>query len=337
MIAVIGLDLAKNVFQVHGVDEHGKTVLSKKLARAKVLTFFANQPPCLVGMEACGGSHFWAREIAKFGHNVKQMPPQFVKPYVKTNKTDARDAEAICEAVTRPGMRFVPTKSIEQQDVLALHRIRERHVAARTAVANQARGLLLELGVVIPQGIRKLRTQLPLICEDLENSLTTIERSYLYDLYAELAEKDDKIIQYDHILANICKDSEQCRLLMSIPGIGLLGATAIVASIGDGKEFSNGRQLAAWLGLVPKQHSSGGKTRMQGISKRGDAYLRRLLIHGSRAVVKYSFKKTDGQSTWLNEVISRRGTHKAIAAQANKTARIIWAVLTKGAPFQAAA
>lgn len=336
-LTTIGLDLAKRSFQVHGVDRRGKVILRKKLSRENVLAFFANLPPCLVGMEACGGAHHFAREIEKLGHTVRQMSPQYVKPYVKRDKNDANDAEAICEAVTRPNMRFVPTKSVEQQDILALHRIRERLVASRTAIANQARGLLLELGLIIPQGIRHVRAHLPRICEDLENYLTLIERDYLSDLYAELVELDEKVAKYDKLLLGVGKTSEECTRLMAIPGVGVLTATAVVAAVGEGKDFRNGREFSAWLGLVPRQHSTGGRQRLLGMSKRGDVYLRKLLMHGARSVVRHSKAKEDGRSLWLQGVATRRGAHRAIGAQANKTARIIWAVLAKGQEYKAAA
>ncbi len=336
-ITTIGLDLAKRYFQVHGVNKQGKVVLKKKLSRESVLSFFANLPPCLVGMEACGGSHHWAREIVKFGHTVKQISPQFVKPYVKSNKNDANDAEAICEAVSRPSMRFVPTKSIEQQDIQALHRIRSRLVGNRTALANQTRGLLLELGVAIPQGIRHLRTMLPQIIEDMENNQTLLERDYLSDLYSELVELDEKVASYDAKLSVICKQSEECRRLLKVPGIGPLSATAIVAAVGQAKDFKNGRELSAWLGLVPSQHSSGGKTKLQGISKRGDTYLRTLLIHGARTVTYHHRTKEDDKGQWIRGVCARRGINRAVVAQANKTARIAWVILAKGEEYRKAA
>ncbi len=336
-VTTIGLDLAKQVFQVHGVDKRGKVVIKKRLSRGKVLGFFANLPPAVVGMEACGGSHYWAREIAKLGHTVRQMSPQFVKPYVKTNKNDANDAEAICEAVSRPNMRFVPTKSMEQQDILALHRIRERLVGHRTAVANQARGLLLELGIALPRGIRHLRAELPRIVEDLDNALTLLERDFLSDLYSEIVEIDDKVAKYNAMLSSICRQSEECRRLTKVGGIGPLCATAMVAAVGRGREFKKGREFSAWVGLVPRHRGTGGKARLLGISKRGDAYLRKLFIHGARAVVRCCQKKQDGRSLWLKGVISRRGINRAVVAQANKTARIAWAVLARGEDYREAA
>lgn len=337
LVTTVGLDTAKRFFQVHGVNKFGKVVIRKKLTRSKVLSFFANLPPCLVGIEASCGSHYWAREIEKLGHIVKQMSPQYVKPYVKTNKNDANDAEGVCEAVTRPSMRFVPTKSMEQQDILALHRIRQRLVGQRTALANQARGLLLELGISIPQGIRNLRIALPQIVEDLDNQLSLLGRDYISDLYSELVDLDEKVTRYDRKIQWIATQSEECRRLCKVPGVGALTATALVASVGDAKFFKNGRQMAAWLGLVPKQNSTGGKTRLQGISKRGDVYLRKLLMHGARALIRHRESRKGPRGEWLRGVVERRGINRATAAQANKTVRIAWAVLAKNEDYQEAA
>ncbi len=337
IVTTIGLDLAKNVFQVHGVDNQGNDVLKKKVSRNKVLDFFVNLPPCIVGLEACGGAHYWANEISKFGHNVRQMPPQYVKPYVKTNKNDANDAEAICEAVSRPNMRFVHTKNVEQLDIQAVHRIRSRLVGNRTALANQVRGLLLEVGIALPQGILHLRKQLPRICENLDERLTYLEIDYLSDIYTELVELDEKINKYESIITAFCHQSELCKRIIKIPGVGPLTATAIVAAVGDARNFKNGREFSASLGLVPRQHSSGGKTQLQGISKRGDTYLRMLLIHGARTVVRHSITKQDVNSQWIQGVVARRGIHRAIAAQANKTARKVWAVLAKNEEYRMAA
>lgn len=336
-ISTIGMDLAKNVFHLHGVDERGKTVMRRKLGRAKVVSFFANLPVCLVGVEACCGANYWTRRIEELGHEVRMISPQYVKAYVKTNKNDYNDAEAICEAVSRPNMRFVPRKSQEQQDVQMLHRIRRRLVADRTATANQARSFLLENGVAIAQGINRIRKQLPVIIDDFSNELSTITRECLSDLYTRLVSLDEQIVAYEQRLKRVAKNQETCRRLQTIDGVGVLGATAIFAAVGNGGEFKNGRHFAAWLGLVPKQHSSGGKTRLLGISKRGDRYLRTLLIHGARSLVGRCRKKEDRRSKWLQGVIDRGGKNKASVAQANKTARIAWAVLTRGEEFKKAA
>ena len=334
-ITTIGLDLAKNVIQVHGVDEQGKVVLKKQLRRHRVASFFANLPVCLVGMEACGGAHHWARQLEKSGHRVKLMAPQFVKPYVKTNKNDAADAEAICEAVSRPNMRFVPVKNGEQQAVLSLHRARQGFVKARTAQANQIRGLLAEYGIVVPQGIIHIAKRLPAILEDGENELPGIFRQLLARLVDHLKELDRQVVELEKQIQRWHRESEASRKLEQIPGIGPLSASALVATIGDAKQFENARQLAAWLGLVPRQHSSGGKPMLLGISKRGDAYLRTLLIHGARSVVRVAECKDDGGQSWLVQLIGRRHKNVAAVALANKNARIVWALLAHDRDCQA--
>ena len=282
-VTTVGIDLSKSVFQVHGVDERGSTIVRKQLRRNQVLAFFARQERCLIGMEACAGAHYWARELGALGHEVRLMAPQFVKPYVKANKTDAADAEAICEAVTRPSMRFVPIKSAEQQTVLSLHRARSGFVKARTALANQIRGLLTEYGIVLAVGIRQVRVGIPEVLEDGERDLPPLFRQLLWRLHEHLRELDEQVAALDRDIAAWHQTNEDSQRVAQVPGIGVLTATALVASIGEAKSFKNGRQLAAWLGLVPRQHSSGGKVRLQGISKRGDVYLRTLMIHGARA------------------------------------------------------
>ncbi len=284
-ITTIGIDLAKNLFQVHGVDQRGKTTLRKQLRRHQVTAFFANLPACLIGMEACGSAHYWARKLQGFGHTVRLMAPQFVKPYVKTNKNDVADAEAICEAVARPNMRFVPIKNVEQQAVLALHRVRKGFVKARTAQANQIRGLLAEFGLIIPQGIWHLAKRVPELLEDASNALPGAFRPLVQRLMDHLKELARQVGELEREIQRWHRGNEASRKLEEIPGIGPITASALVASIGDAKSFDNGRQVAAWLGLVPKQHSSGGKSTLLGISKRGDSYLRTLLIHGARSVI----------------------------------------------------
>ena len=335
-ITTLGIDLAKHVFQVHGTDAQGKMVLKKALKRAQVLPFFANLPPCLVGMEACGSAHYWARKLTEFGHTVKLMAPQFVKPYVKANKHDAADAEAICEAVGRPNMRFVPLKTAEQQGVLALHRAREGMVKARTAQANQIRGLLAEYGIVIPQGIQHIAERIPEILEDGDNGLPGVFRSLLQRLEAHLKELDRQVREVEREIHLWHRENEASRRLADVPGIGPLTASALVATVGDARSFENGRQLAAWLGLVPRQHSTGGKPVLLGISKRGDTYLRRLLIHGARAVVRVAEQRVDRTGNWLNRLLQRRNTNVAVVALANKNARIVWALLAHDRQFQAA-
>lgn len=332
-ITTIGIDLAKNVFQVHGVDEHGKVQVKKQLKRAQVFPFFANLPPCLIGMEACSGAHYWARKLTTYGHTVRLIAAQFVKPYVKTNKNDAADAEAICEAVSRPHMRFVAIKNGNQQAVLALHRARQGFVKARTAQANQVRGLLTEFGIVIPQGICHLSKRLPEILEDGENDLPGTLRQLLARLMAHFRILDQQVTDLEQQITLWHRDNEVSRRLAGIPGIGPITASALVASIGDARSFANGRQMAAWVGLVPRQHSSGGKPTLLGISKRGDSYLRTLLIHGARSVVRVSENKLSADS-WLRRLMGRRSKNVATVALANKNARTAWALMTQGRTYQ---
>lgn len=329
-----GIDLAKNVFQVHGVDEFGKTVIKKQLRRGQVTAFFANVPVALVGMEACGGAHHWARQLKALGHDVRLMAPQFVKPYVKTNKNDAADAEAICEAVARPNMRFVPIKTAEQQAVLALHRARQELVKQRTAQANQIRGLLGEFGLVVPQGLAQLRQRVPELIEDADNELPGMFRVLVQRLMDHLNELKRQASELEAQIVAWHRQHPLCRAIEEIPGVGPLTASAIVASVGQAKSFENARQLAAWLGLVPRQHSSGGRSNLLGISKRGDTYLRTLLVHGARAVVAAA-KKKPNPSGWLHELLKRRSVNVAVVALANKMARTIWALLTKGVAYEA--
>ena len=331
----IGIDLAKHVFQLHGVDQHGKTVLTRKLKRDQMISFFANLPSCLIGMEACSSAHFWANKLQGLGHTVKLMAPQFVKPYVKTNKNDAADAEAICEAVTRPTMRFVPIKSSEQLAVLALHRARQGFVKARTAQANQIRGLLAEYGLIMPQGISHISKQVPDLLEDSENGLPGTFRQLLMRLHEHFKALDKQVRELEDTIVRWHRECAVSQKLAQLPGIGPLTASALVASIGDAKNFKNGRQLAAWLGLVPRQHSSGGKQTLLGISKRGDIYLRTLLIHGARAVLRVAEHKASFAGSWLAGVMGRRNHNVAAVAQANKTARIVWALLVHDREYDA--
>lgn len=336
-ITMVGLDIAKQVFQVHAADSEGRAVLRKRLRRDQVAEFFANLSPCMVGLEACGGSHYWARVLSQLGHTVRLIAPQFVKPYVKSNKNDANDAEAICEAVSRPQMRFVPAKSVEQQDIQSLHRVRSRLVSSRTQLASQVRGLLAEYGIVMPQGIGQLRRGLPLILENAENELTDFGRRLFASLYEELVQLDEKIEAIDEQVKAVYRASEPCQRVAAVEGIGPLIATALVAAVSDGRSFKNGRQFAAWLGLVPRQHSTGGKTRLFGISKRGDPYLRTLLIHGARSVVYRASRKTDPRSRWIADKQRRLGTSKACVALANKNARIVWSLIARGESYRHAA
>jgi transposase len=334
-ITTIGIDLAKNVFQVHGVDERGKAVLRKQLKRAQMMKFFVNLPPCLIGMEACGSAHFWARKLVELGHTVRLMAPQFVKPYVKTNKNDSADAEAICEAVGRANMRFVAIKNAEQQAILGVHRARQGFVVARTAQANQIRGLLAEFGLVIPQGIRSLASKVPELLAEAENGLPAASRDLFSRLFKHFRELDRQVKELEAQIQACHREDARSQRLQAIPGIGPLTASALVASVGDASTFRNGRQFAAWLGLVPRQNSSGGKEQLLGISKRGDIYLRTLLIHGARSVLRHLGRHADQTQGWLARLAARRNSNIAAVALANKNARVIWALLAHGRDYQA--
>lgn len=331
-ITTVGIDLAKSVFQLHGVDGAGHTVIRKQVKRDQLAPFFANLPPCLIGMEACGSAHHWARKLQSLGHTVKLMAPQFVKPYVKTNKHDAADAEAICEAVRRPSMRFVPIKTIDQQAILALHRARQGFVKARTAQANQIRGLMAEYGLILPVGIGYLHQRVPTLLDSAKDELPGAFRQLIQRLLDQMKELDRQIGEMELQIKDWHRNSPLSQRLEKIPGVGPLTATALVASIGNAKNFANGRQLAAWLGLVPRQHSTGGKTNLLGISKRGDTYLRTLLIHGARAVIRHLHNKPT--EDWLLRLIGRRNKNIAAVALANKNARTIWALLAHDREFR---
>jgi len=332
-ITTVGLDLAKSVVQVHAVNRQGKKVLNKQLKRDQLAEFFIKLPPCLIGMEACGSAHYWARKLASYGHTVRLMAPQFVKPYVKSNKNDVADAEAICEAVARPNMRFVSVKTVEQQAVLSLHRVRSGFVKARTAQANQIRGLLAEFGLIIPKGIACIARRVPELLEDATNELPGSMRLLIQRLVDHLKELHRHVQELEAQIQAWHRSSEPSHRLEKIPGIGPITASAVVASTGDAKNFSNGRQFAAWLGLVPKQHSSGGKATLLGISKRGDSYLRTLLIHGARSAILAARKKPDPDG-WIHKLLARRNPNVAAVALANKNARIIWALLANDREFR---
>jgi transposase len=332
-ITTIGIDLAKDVFQLHCVNARGEVVSRRQLKRKEMLAFFTKMEPCLVGMEACGSAHFWARKLIELGHTVKLMAPQFVKPYVKTNKHDVADAEAICEAVSRPNMRFVPIKTIDQQTILAVHRVREGVKKARTAQSNQIRGLLAEMGLVLPKGINRLFSLVPVLLDEAKDTLPSAFCQLIGRLLMHLKELSRQADELEHEIQLWHRQNEASRNLETVPGIGPITASALVASIGDARNFKNGRQLAAWLGLVPKQHSTGGKTNLQGISKRGDRYLRTLLIHGARSVAKL-VERTPSKNEWLAKLIGRRNMNVATVALANKNARIAWALLTQGQKFR---
>ena len=332
-IKTLGIDIAKNIFHIHGVDNMGKKVISKAIKRNKLLEFINQLPICLIGMEACGGANYWGQKFTAMGHKVKLIAPQFVKPYVKSNKNDKVDAEAICEAITRPNMRFVAIKSKEQQDILSIHRARSMLVRERTSQSNQVRGLLHEYGITMPLSISSAMSELPQILGDDNNGLSSCARELFYDLYAELRNKDFKIKEYDKKIDIICESNFICKLLCKLAGIGPLTATAMVGLIGDPKVFKNGRELSAYLGLVPRQHSTGGKTRLLGISKRGDRYVRCLLIHGARSVLFRSKNLPARKAKWLKDLVSRRDFNKAVVALANKNARTVWAIMTKSDNF----
>jgi transposase len=333
-ITTIGIDLAKAVFQVHGVDGRGKVLVRKQLKRKDVVGFFANLEPCLIGMEACGSAHYWGRTLSGLGHTVRLMAPQFVKPYVKTNKNDRNDAEAICEAVGRPNMRFVSIKSVEMQAVLALHRARQGFVKGRTAQANQIRGLLGEFGIVIAKGIGHIGERLPAILEDGENALPGMMRQLLARLGENLKELDQQVGELERQITLWHRDNEQSRKLEAIAGIGPITATAFVATVGDVKSFKNARQVPAWLGMVPRHEGTGGKATLGCISKRGDVYLRTMLIHGARTVVAQLERKRDATDEWLRKLVARRNKNIAAVALAAKNARIAWAVLAHERSYQ---
>lgn len=332
-IKVIGIDLAKNVFQIHGNDKEGKCVLRKRLSREKLVEFMAQLPSCLVGLEACGGTHHWARTFHAMGHTVKIMSPQFVKPYVKSNKTDRNDAEAIAEAVTRPNMRFVPIKTIEQQDTLLLHRARELTIKQRTAQANQIRGFLAEYGIVIAKGIQNLE-KIAMIIDEHKEKLSLKAQGILKQLCKQFKAFNAEMEHYDKLIEQTVKQDAMCQALLKIEGVGPITASAIIATIGDAKAFKSGREVSAWLGLVPKQHSSGNTVRLGSITKRGDRYVRKLLVHGARSAVKVAGNRTDRRNTWITDKKERLGYNKAAVALANKNARIIWAMLATGERYR---
>ena len=336
-VTTIGLDIAKRVFQAHGADVTGKAVLRRKLQRAEVLTFFASLPPCLVGIEACSTAHHWAREIRALGHDVRLMPASYVKPYVKRGKTDAADAEAICEAVTRPSMRFVPIKTTEQQAVLMLHRTRDLLVRQRTMLVNALRGHMAELGIIAPQGINRVGDLVAALLGEDETHLPKLARYALRGLASELEALGERVKEVEGAILAWHKDNEASRRLATIPGIGPITASAIVATVTDPTQFHSARQFAAWIGLVPKQNSSGGKERQGGISKQGDRYLRRLLVLGATAVIRHARTKVTAETAWLRGVLDRRPVRLASVAQANKTARIVWALLARGESYRAPA
>jgi len=335
-ITTIGLDIAKSVFHAVGVDKAGKLIKKKMLRRKDLLPFVAKIEPCLIVMEACGGASYWAREFEQFGHIVKLIAPQYVVPFRQGNKNDYNDALAIAEAAQRPNMRFVKPKSVEQQDVQLLHRMRERLTKQSTALINQVRGMLAEYGIVMTKSKSAFKAQLPDILIDETNTLTTKGRAIFYQLYDEVIDIEKRLKSCDTQVLNETQNNVICQRLQTIPGVGPVTATAIYAAVGDGKDFSNGRHFSAWCGLVPKQHSSGGKDNLLGISKRGNAYLRTLFIHGARAVLRHSGSKSDKLSCWAIQLAERRGFNRACVAVANKLARMSWVIAAREEEFRLA-
>lgn len=329
-VTTVGIDLAKNVFSLHGVDASGREVLRRTVRREQLLALIAQVPACLVGMEACSGAHEWARQCQALGHSVRLMAPKFVTPYRKSGKNDGNDAEAICEAVARPNMRFVPIKSVEQQCVLTLHRVRQGFVEERTATLNRIRGLLAEFGHVLPQRAVEVRRRLP----ELLEHLPALAARALSDLLAHVRGLDQHILDYERELERLARGDERSERVQQLYGVGPLSASAIIASVGNAHEFESGRQFAAWLGLVPRQYSTGGKTRLGHITRRGDPYLRTLLIMGARAVLQAATRRQDRLSRWALSVRERRGYHRACVAIAAKNARIVWALLSSEQPLR---
>jgi len=334
-VSTIGLDLAKQVFQVHGINTDGTIVLRRRLRRSEVLKFFSMLPGCLIGIEACATAHHWARELSRLGHQVKLIPPSYVKAYVKRGKTDAADAEAICEAVSRPSMRFVPLKSVEQQSALVLHRSRDLLVRQRTMLVNAVRGHFAEFGIVAPQGVGRVGELAALLIEDDATTLPPLARQALRALLAQLHALDEQIASLEAAVIASHRDNEASRRLASIPGVGPITASAIVASVADAHQFKSARHFAAWLGLTPRSHSSGGKERLGGISKQGHPYLRRLLVTGATSVIRYARKKAPGEGGWVKALLARRPARLVSVALANKMARIVWALLVRGTTYQA--
>ncbi len=320
----VGVDLAKNVYQLHGVDRHGKTMLKRRLKRHQWFKVLLDktEPDCVIGMEACAGAHHWGRQLQARGYTVKLIPPQFVKPYVKSNKSDAKDAEAICEAMSRPNMRFVTVKRVEQQDIQATHRIRAELMTQRTAKANQIRGLVAEYGLVAPKHLSSLRAAIPCWLEDAENGLTADFRALLQGVWNDLLGLDDRVCEMDQLIKRLADNNEDCVRLQQLRGIG-----PMIATVGDARQYPKSRQMAAAIGITPKQHSSGDKHRLLGISKRGDVYLRTLMIHGARAVVARATHKDDRLSRWVTNIANKKHPNVAAVALANKTARMAWAML----------
>ena len=332
-VTTIGVDLAKNIFQVHGITESDEVAFNRPLRRTQVLPFFARLDPCLVGMEACSTSHYWARELTRLGHEVRLIPPMYVKPYVKRGKSDAIDAEAVCEAVTRPTMRFVEAKSVEQQALLSLHRARNLMVRQRTQLVNALRSMLAEFGVYIARGLARAISFAQGVLAGAELELPEIAQDVAHNLCGQLDVLHGQVRWYEVRLRLESKRDPRVKLLQTIPGVGPVTASAIAASIGSGHQFKNGREFAAWLGLTPTNRSSGGKERLGRITKMGDQYLRQLLVVGMTSLVRQTKSHPERANKWLTSLLERKPARLATVAMANKTARIVWAVLTKNEPY----
>jgi transposase len=333
-VTTIGLDLAKNVFQVHGITDAGTVAFNRSLRRAQMHAFFARLEPCLVGMEACSTSHYWARELKRLGHQVRLIPPSYVKPYVKRGKSDTADAEAICEAVTRPTMRFVEVKSPEQQAILSLHRARDLMVRQRTQIINMLRGLLAEFGIVFPKGVGHAIRFARHGVGSSDTALPAGAQAVIDDLCRELLSQHARVDWYGRQMAALAKRDPNIALLQTIPGIGPITASAIAATIGTARQFRSGRDLSAWLGLTPLNRSSGGKERLGRVSKMGDRYIRRLLAVGMTSRIKQIKHRPEAFDPWFSDILDRKPAKLAAVAMANKTARIVWAVLSRGTPYQ---
>ncbi len=333
-VTTVGLDLAKNVFQVHGITESGEVAFNRALRRAQVLAFFERLEPCLVGMEACSTGHYWARELTRLGHEVRLIPPVYVKPYVKRGKSDAADAAAICEAVTRPTMRFVEVKSPEQQAILALHRTRDLIVRQRTQTINMLRGQLAEFGIVFPQGVGHATRFAKRVLDGDDLDLPDVVGKVIAELCEQLLFLNGKIAGYSHEMMQVARQEDRVTLLQTIPGIGPITTSAIVATVGSGKQFNNGREFAAWLGLTQMNRSSGGKERLGRISKMGDQYIRRLLVVGMMSRMRPILKSPERYDPWFADIVARKPGKVAAVAMANKTARMIWAVMTRNEPYR---
>lgn len=329
-LELLAIDLGKQSFHLHGIDADG-VIVSRKVSRAKLVEAVGDLAPAAVAMEACASAHYWGRVFAAGGRRVRLINPRFVKPFVKGSKNDAADAEAIFEAATRPTMRFVPVKSAEQQDLQSLHRARERLIGLRTALINHSRGLLAEYGVVLPQGPWRFAAQAPAAIAEAD--LSDLAREIFTDLLDQLCDVNRRIEKLDAKVVAICRSHEACRRLAKLPGVGPIIATALIAAVDDGRHFRSGRELAAWIGLVPRQYTTGGKLRLGGIGRRANHYLRRQMIHGARAVVSRLAKHDDQRSTWLKALVARRGINRTIVALANKTARIAWTLLARNEEY----